>query len=390
MSGISANIFIILYTGSLMLFSPFVGSTMSYLFLFIGSFFLLITFIYTGEGIVVQRCWPTLIGVSFLASIIISVVPNYSAMGVFNVIIYTYFLLISILIVPRLIPPVNFAHLIILTSVVGVLSWLGSLFYFNGTQTVHILFFDPRSTVLLESIFNTPRIVGIISLIGIIYSVIFFTIFGKNFYMYTAAICAFGLYFSYSRAAIASGIVCGSLYVIHKKFNKPAHLLALFTGILLFAIWFSAAIQLISLSQVLIVDLTGRLQLWEAAVRQIVQKPLSGWGPIDTSTVIQSHLEGTRFFGLDVHNSYLRVTLIGGIFSGLLYVIFMIGVLVLSIKKSENVVQLSFSISLLSLIILQAFSSFTVLGASTPSLLTAIVCGYILTGVIYNNDNYPV
>ena len=123
----------------------------------------------------------------------------------------------------------------------------------------------------------------------------------------------------------------------------------------------------------------NRREWWRAAINAVENRPLFGYGLVDTPPILAEFGAPTpsgNTFG--THNSYLRMFLQTGIFGGVLYLALCGGVLVRSIGATSDGVAVSgVLLSLLGVFFtLQLFNGSTLFGLSLISLFGALSLGF--------------
>ena len=233
---------------------------------------------------------------------------------------------------------------------------------------------------VLTSIFGNPNYLAALSALGVIAS------FGladgsrrRGLSILFAGICLVSLVLSQGRAgflALLGGTVIYAVYRIGGvRIATPVVALGV-VGAALFFVLAVVSIGGIGIPESL---LNHRQGLWNAAITATGDRPLFGWGLIDTPQILADHGAPTpadNVFG--THNSYLRMFLISGIVGGALYLAAIGCALYRSLRLEEGF-QATAGIILGLLVVvftIHMFNGSTIFGLSLISLFSALVVGY--------------
>jgi O-antigen ligase len=121
-------------------------------------------------------------------------------------------------------------------------------------------------------------------------------------------------------------------------------------------------------------SLNGRIPRWEANMQALMDQPLWGYG-----------FTGVTELGLmagNPHSSYIRMFSAFGVIGGMLYLIFIINIIISSVRWGKSISTVTLAILLISFSIVQLFNQLTFIGISMRSTFTALTIGYYIT----NND----
>lgn len=123
-----------------------------------------------------------------------------------------------------------------------------------------------------------------------------------------------------------------------------------------------------------------RLEYWSAAYEAILARPALGWGVVDTDVAIADRFAGAY---TGVHNSYLRLFLIGGVIGGIAYLALAASALVMALRALADRAPLALTAYCLVVMTLlfQLFAGGTIFGTSLSSVLWALTIGYAQPGV---------
>lgn len=194
--------------------------------------------------------------------------------------------------------------------------------------------------------------------------------------------CAVGVLTTQSRTltvAMLSGLLLvAGMYRLSRDiyvFVSMTGILTIFLGtyVMFYLAAFSSYVQLL--------DLTGRVRLWNAAFEAVTTEPILGYGPRDTGEIINS-LAPEIDQAKTPHNSFLRMFVTTGIVGGSTYLLFNIYVFLQQVR-SYATVEDGVRISLLAVVLLpQLFESYSIFGVSFNSVFSSIVIGYAILGTL--------
>lgn len=126
-----------------------------------------------------------------------------------------------------------------------------------------------------------------------------------------------------------------------------------------------------------------RVGYWAASYEAFVARPFLGWGLIDTTTVVSDFYSLNSGSVTGVHNSYLRLFVIGGVVGGMTYLILSASALLLAFRTVREHVPLGLAAYCLVVMVLviQLFTAGTIFGTNLSSVLWALAIGYAQPGV---------
>lgn len=195
----------------------------------------------------------------------------------------------------------------------------------------------------------------------------------KSFWLLVCTVNLAALVLSYSRSAYVATFLAVVVWKFGKRVRLASRILSgavFITGLLLVLISRGSPDRIQTFFQISH-GLTGREELWSAAVRLILSRPLSGWGLGRSGEHL---LEYTKWSS--THNTLLDFSLMTGLPGGLL----LLSLIALSFRSIFFVVQDSkegrfVAATLVGLFIMNQFLTFTPGGTSFGSLVFAIVLG---------------
>ncbi|PSQ53011.1 hypothetical protein BRD20_04755 [Halobacteriales archaeon SW_8_65_20] len=191
---------------------------------------------------------------------------------------------------------------------------------------------------------------------------------------------ALGLYLNHSRGAMLSaaiGLVIIELGRRSIKRRDMAMIIAC-TGV-------CAGITILSISIFQaspIVNLTGRMELWGAAVDAFYRQPVLGYGPRNTGQVIEPYVSGSRLSGKHPHNAFIRMFLTSGVFGGVSYALLMWTPNIHGIQLSDSIDDVIIVGICTSICINQMFEVYTLFGLRIQALASALFFGFLIKSLV--------
>ncbi|EMA52070.1 O-antigen polymerase [Halococcus salifodinae DSM 8989] len=191
-----------------------------------------------------------------------------------------------------------------------------------------------------------------------------------------AALNLIGVYLTLGRAARLAVVVAAVLVFAYYLAGRTALAGVTIAGtgatVIAFAIAFGV---LPGPTEPLRAVLGDRPGYWVASFRTFAARPFFGWGLLDTGTAIGNRYSGP-FTG--VHNSYLRLFVIGGIVGGVTYLVLCGSALVAALRRIRERTPLALTTFCLVVMALffQLFDGATIFGTNLSSVLWALIIGY--------------
>jgi O-antigen ligase len=187
-----------------------------------------------------------------------------------------------------------------------------------------------------------------------------------------AGVCALnllGVYLTAGRAARLVTLVAAVLAATYLIAGRRTVAGVTAAGALVTVVGFAVGLGLLPGPTAAIQSALGdRLDYWAAAYETVLARPVLGWGLVDTDVAI-----GTRFARefTGVHNSYLRLFVIGGVVGGMAYLALCVSVVVTAFNGLAARAPLSLTAFCLVVmaLIFQLFAGGTVFGTSLSSIL---------------------
>ncbi|PHQ47377.1 hypothetical protein DJ68_02180 [Halorubrum sp. C3] len=231
----------------------------------------------------------------------------------------------------------------------------------------------------LTSILANPNYMGPLTVLGCLAAIERYSLTANRYYLLISFINGIGVYLTNSRNA-QLGLAVGLAAIILVKYMKYYILkIGILFGMGFIVAVFLAYMGFINAPDVITsISLRGRDVLWKAALSAVIERPFIGWGPAPTEQILSpfiqelSHLTHLDLTDRGVHNSYLRMYVTSGILGGTLYIVTFVYLLIInSYYENKYIVgQLS------SVVVMQIFSTASILGLSLTSLLWVLVLGY--------------
>lgn len=125
------------------------------------------------------------------------------------------------------------------------------------------------------------------------------------------------------------------------------------------------------------ISLNGRRDLWTASAQAFFERPIIGYGTASMSEALEPYITDQQYLGVGPHNSYIRMALMGGALTGVLYVLFQVFFLIRNMRVGTDGALASHAVLWLAVVI-QMFGGSTIFGPSPVSVLLAIALGWSL------------
>ncbi|RJT00194.1 O-antigen ligase [Halococcus sp. IIIV-5B] len=196
--------------------------------------------------------------------------------------------------------------------------------------------------------------------------------------------CLVGFGVSQGRAAILGTVAAIVILAVYRTYGTRAVAGVVAIGIAGAVVGFRLTlgpIAGIDVTQNIGNQLNNRGELWNAAVRAILDRPILGYGLVDDGPILAAYgapTPGDNVFS--AHNSYLRMFLMTGVVGGVLYLLVCLAALRQALRtmaRSTSTDSLSVFLPLLCVVlILELFSNSPIFGVSFVSVFGALVVGY--------------
>lgn len=235
---------------------------------------------------------------------------------------------------------------------------------YNGWELSHLL-----------SITENPNILARILFVGFIASLVRFQSSRDSFFAVLAGVNGIGLFWTQSRMTWAATLLAAGLLIAYRVGGRRLLIGAVGSAIVALASLLSVVVWLYSGGAEYV--FSARPLLWDAATQAIAERPIIGHGLGDSAEMIAPYYESERFAGDSVHNSYLRMGLIGGLIGLTAYVSVVVGSLIDYLRRPEvNPGLVALAVGFLAI---QLMESHMIVGYEAPSVLNALVVGYLVT-----------
>lgn len=245
-------------------------------------------------------------------------------------------------------------------------------------QTLGVTLHSPTA------IFGTQNYFRVLVAIGAVASVGAFVHTRDLWLAFVCALNVLGVYLTLGRAArLATFVAAGlsTVYLAARRLDSPQTARRALAGVTLVGICgvvvgFAVGFGLVpGPTERIQAALGDRLLYWGAAFDAVLARPLVGWGLVDTDVAVAAYFED-GYSG--VHNSYLRLFVIGGVVGGLVYLSLAGAALVVAFGRVADRAPLALTAFCLVVMALlfQLFAGGTVFGTSLSSVLWALTIGY--------------
>ncbi|HET7322724.1 MAG TPA: O-antigen ligase family protein [Halococcus sp.] len=184
-----------------------------------------------------------------------------------------------------------------------------------------------------------------------------------------AGVCVLAVALSGSRAALLALVAGGGVLAVAQVGGPRTTTLVTLGGL-------AALVGVLVIAAVAGVNFSGRLELWDAAIRGLFARPVFGWGPgADAATLAEFLPSDFRLAGrYGTHSSYFRLFFIGGIVGGIGYLLLCASGLRGALAAADrDGTTLALCVAVLVFFI---FENGTVFGIAPASFIGALVIGY--------------
>ena len=191
-----------------------------------------------------------------------------------------------------------------------------------------------------------------------------------------AALNLIGVYLTLGRAARLAVVVAAVLVFAYSLAGRTALAGVTIAGTGVTVVTLAIAFGILpGPTEPLRAALGDRPGYWTASFQTFAARPLFGWGLVDTGTAIDNRYSGP-FTG--VHNSYLRLFVIGGTVGGITYLVLCGSALVAAFRRVRERTPLALTTFCLVVmaLVFQLFDGATIFGTNLSSVLWALSIGY--------------
>lgn len=193
----------------------------------------------------------------------------------------------------------------------------------------------------------------------------------------------FGVCITLGRTAYLATAVAGVLVGVYYVGGRQALAGVTALGVCITIAGFGIAVGVLPGPTALFQSILGeRLDFYRTSWQAFVSRPVLGWGLVDTGAIVT----GDEFMG--VHNSYLRLFVIGGVVGGFTYLVLCAIALGVAFRRVCDYAPLALTsfCLVIMMLIFQLFDGGTIFGTSLSSLLWAMAIAYTQPG---DNSSSP-
>ena len=242
--------------------------------------------------------------------------------------------------------------------------------------------FDAGAAQTSFSFFDGVSYFRVLATIGAVCSG---ALFVKNRNLWMGVACLFnlfGVFLGFGRATILGLATTIALAAIYRIAGSKALVTVTAVGFLSSLAALAIAAGLIPGPTATLQSILGkRIGYWTASYEAFTIRPFLGWGLADTTAIVSDFYPPGTLTG--VHNSYLRMFVIGGVVGGVSYLILSISALAVSFRGICERVPLALSTYCLiaGVLVIQLFTGGTIFGTNISSVLWALAIGYAQPGL---------
>lgn len=260
-----------------------------------------------------------------------------------------------------------FAALGIITAFAGP---VGTLDIYRRTSIASVAYAIPLS------VFANPNTLGRVGLLGAVAAggialspATTTTTRNRGGAAILGLICALAVVLSASRASLVALVAAGGVLAV-ARLARPTVVSAVTLGGL-------AALAAVLAAVVVVAPtvLTGRADLWVAALDATATRPVFGWGAGAGAEQLAAFLPpGSRFAGFGTHNSYVRLFFIGGIVGGVGYLLLCASALRGALTTTDH--DTTTLALVVAVLVVFAFENGSVFGIAPASFVGALAFGF--------------
>lgn len=383
-------LFYILLLSTVLPVSQITGSTVGGLFV-IGAYSVFILAIYISTGTIKIKVPKFVLLFVLLMSVVFSshlLIGNYQSITNVGAAVLTIgIFFINITIIPQYISNKDFIWAVIIFSLILALvgifmnaihhaGLLRSTFVWHDSVLVPVTGF---STPYLMSITANPNNLGFVLFVGFIFSMGVYRLENNRRMVPIILVIGFSLFLTQSRASWLAAAMALFVLICHIDLKMSSRTILISVLGVVTAIFFIPILLRSGIGYN--IELSGRVILWTGAILAVFDNLLIGYGFGSTSQFIEGYISG-RYSGHSVHNSYLRVFLIGGIAAGIAYILLIVRSLTIFKNNTENKFTTIIFSAALGVPAHQLFEAYTMLGYTIHSVLAAILFGYVILGYV--------
>jgi hypothetical protein len=200
----------------------------------------------------------------------------------------------------------------------------------------------------------------------------------------------FGVFLGVGRATILGLVAAVILAIVYQIAGSKALAGATAVGVFAATVAFAVAAGVLPGPTAILQSVLGkRVGYWTAAYEAFVARPFLGWGLTDTTTVVSDYYSLNDGSLTGIHNSYLRLFVIGGVVGGVAYLVLSASALLLAFRTVREHAPLGLTAYCFVVVVLviQLFTGGTIFGTNLSSILWALAIGYAQPGVAITDNN---
>ncbi len=237
---------------------------------------------------------------------------------------------------------------------------------------------------IITSVLHNPNPLGELLLFGGVASLIWVKKSTARRTLFTA--CTVGLFLSQSRAAFLGFAAAMTVYVVGSIASREQFTQFIIVSLAAGTTGYLMLLRLIPGPAIIEqVYLSGRLDIWYAAIDAVKAQPVFGHGPGDMSTIVGAFASGS--VGAGVYNSFLRLFVTTGIVGGLCYLYIFLYSIISHTKVIASRESLIVHALVIGFVVNELFSGNSIFGLSTTSVVGALLIGYLLRDIIENRSD---
>lgn len=235
----------------------------------------------------------------------------------------------------------------------------------------------PIAVPVLMSIFTNQNTMGALAVFGALAALWEYFSFKKLLPLVLLFINSSGVYFTRGRAAALALLAGLTVVGIYHFTDRPTLIAVTVTGLITAPAAILIKFGLLPGPEFIRnVDFSYRVDIWTAAFRAMLERPLFGWGLGNVPEAMTPYITHSRVMGAGPHNSYIRMFAATGIIGGTLYLyIYLKSMSKRLLTVTDNADATEYGMVLGS-IILHTFSGLSLFGLALVSAIPAIILGY--------------
>lgn len=283
------------------------------------------------------------------------------------------FTAINLFLLPRVVPFLDFlritSRLAAILVLLGFIPFLGVGTTFGFVDVSFWGTFSESDINILTSVFTNPNHLGSITMVGVIAAFEEYQTTRSHVAKVLFTTNLIGLFLSHYRTGWIALIAVGGLFVVHTLGGREWTTIATISGLSFICIVLLMIFGVIpgpsALSET---SLNNRRRLWTMSFHAFQERPIVGHGFTGTAELVGNP-----------HNSYIRMFTAFGVIGGVLYIFFVLGTAISSVREAMTDTKFIIGALLVAFVIVQLMNQLTFIGISMRSSLIAISIGYYLS-----------